>query len=122
MYIARGTPGQIALDLGIELQPVRAVLLLLLASASGVYGISPPSTTPRPAGTAPAAPSSRTGLGAAGVRLDVPVRRVDRLPDAVQIGLAVRRTRRAIARRLRRDAAVTASSQRTSRCPQSSRE
>ena len=35
------------------------------ARASGVYGIVPPSTTPRPPGTAPSAPSSRTGLKSA---------------------------------------------------------
>ena len=36
------------------------------ASASGVYGIAPPSTmTPRPPGTAESAPSSRTTLGPA---------------------------------------------------------
>ena len=35
------------------------------ARASGVYGISPPSMTPRPPGTAESAPSSRTTLGPA---------------------------------------------------------
>src|SRR5262245_32174938 len=40
------------------------------------------------------------------MRLDVPVRRVHRLPDAVEIRLAIRRTRRAIRLRLLRRHAI----------------
>jgi hypothetical protein len=93
--------GQIALDLGIGSQPVLLVVLLLLERA-GRYGIVSPSTMPRPAGTEPTAPIftiSGAGTGTnwpgtiasapRGMRLEIEIRGVQRLPDAVQVGLAV---------------------------------
>ena len=101
--------GQIALDLGIRRQPVLLVLFLL-REASGLYGISSPSTTPMP-GRHRADRAERQDRGrrhrpvrtraqrqrrTRHVHLNVPVGLVIRLPDAVQIRMAVRRSRRPV--------------------------
>src|SRR5262245_11927899 len=50
MYVTRGTPGRRHLAAG-SIVPRFLKFSLRLASAAGRYGIVPPSTTPRPAGT-----------------------------------------------------------------------
>ena len=101
MYMARGTPGWKHLISGSRsIQCSR--FSFFLAAAQGRYGNSLPSTTPRPPGTQPIAPSPTTGAARTaelGVRpgcptigrarrLKIPVRCVVGLPDTAEIGLA----------------------------------
>ena len=58
-----------------------------LASAHGWYGTSSPTTTPWPAGAANSAPNCG-GPGRAAMILHIPIRGIERLPDAVQVRFA----------------------------------
>ena len=81
-------PRQIALDFGIQRQPVSSVLLLFCQRLGLVRKLAPfndaHSARHRIAGAQLPDQPRRRRMG-----LDVPIGRVERLPDPVQIGLAV---------------------------------
>src|ERR1043165_9066233 len=64
MYITRGTPGREHFT-SASSRSALAAYFFFIASASGLYGIGPSTTTPEPGGTAYAAPNCSTGPAAA---------------------------------------------------------
>src|SRR6185369_13298233 len=95
-------PRQVTLHLGIELEPVRAILVALGECFRTVWKRSHFDDT-ETAGNGACRAELQHRAGCCRVRLDVVVRGIDRLPDAIEVRLAVRCTRRAITRRLRAD-------------------
>src|SRR6185436_21111273 len=88
---------QVALDLRIEFQPVRVVLLLLLARGWQIRDLAAFDDTESGRHSS-SSPELAHRTHARWMRLDVPVRRVHGLPDAVQIRFAIWRPRRTIRR------------------------